>query len=91
MLEFISHQNDRPDNTSLMDDFLQPHQDKAKEKDESLSVMLKNKDVDTIFAKNHFELIVESIFREFKNSFDKNYTDNTEHVKRKDIFRHNLR
>ena len=90
MLEFISHQNERPDNTSLTDN-LQPHQDKAKEKDESLSVMLKNTAVDTIVGKNHFELIVESIFREFKNSFDKNYTDDTEHVERKDIFRHNLR
>lgn len=90
MLEFISHQNERPDNASLTDN-LQPHQDKAKEKDESLSVMLKNTAVDTIVGKNHFELIVESIFREFKNSFDKNYTDDTEHVKRKDIFRHNLR
>lgn len=40
---------------------------------------------------NHFEYIVESIFNDFKNVFSKKYNDSVEHIKRKDIFRHNLR
>ena len=42
-------------------------------------------------AKHHFEYIVETLFREFKNKFEKDYDGELEHVKRKDIFRHNMR
>ena len=40
---------------------------------------------------NHFEFVVEKIFTDYKNLFQKEYKDPKEHVKRKDIFRHNLR
>ncbi|XP_047134693.1 uncharacterized protein LOC100204117 isoform X2 [Hydra vulgaris] len=41
--------------------------------------------------KTHFEFVVEILFSQFKNSFSKDYSNHTEHVKRKDIFRHNVR
>uniref|UniRef100_A0A7M5X5G9 Uncharacterized protein n=1 Tax=Clytia hemisphaerica TaxID=252671 RepID=A0A7M5X5G9_9CNID len=40
---------------------------------------------------NHFEFVVEKIFTDYKNLFQKEYKNEKEHVKRKDIFRHNLR
>ena len=39
----------------------------------------------------HYEFIVEKIFSDYKDIFKKEYKDEMEHVKRKDIFRHNLR
>jgi len=40
---------------------------------------------------DHFEFIVEKIFKDYKDIFQKEYKDEKEHVKRKDIFRHNFR
>lgn len=42
-------------------------------------------------GKKHYEFIVEKIFKDYKDIFKKEYKDEMEHVKRKDIFRHNLR
>jgi len=40
---------------------------------------------------DHFEFIVEKIFKDYKDIFQKEYKNEKEHVKRKDIFRHNFR
>jgi len=83
MLEFISHQNERPQK-----DTVPSNKTKSKKITEE---ELEKDSANENLVKNHFELVVETIFREYKNSFNKNYADDLEHVKRKDIFRHNLR
>ena len=42
-------------------------------------------------VQNHFELVVDVIFKNYKSVFNKNYKGNNEHAKRKEIFRHNMR
>lgn len=88
MLEFISHQNE----AHIQDVLPNVTQQLPDTPDDELT---ENIDEDSAvgrhLAKHHFEYIVETLFREFKNKFEKGYNDELEHVKRKDIFRHNMR
>lgn len=75
-------------------EFMSAHQSNI-EKNTTLEVMDNSNIID--YKSNqtndagHFEFIVEKIFKDYKDIFQKEYKDEKEHVKRKDIFRHNLR
>lgn len=88
MLEFISHQNGHV-MTAVNNDTNKVTMTSSD--DEIPENFAYDTEEGKRLGSHHFELVIETVFRDFKNLFNKNYKDDVEHVKRKDIFRHNLR
>ena len=88
MLEFMSHDNEQ---NQLNENISQPIEKQPVDMKSTDDLEFGDISEQPGHEKNHYEFVVESVFRDFKNLFEKNYTDDIEHVKRKDIFRHNMR
>ncbi len=73
------------------DDTLEEPQTESPIKTENNVTMETDYEDETMTKLEQYEHIVEDLFSSFKQDFRKNYDSSSEHEKRKNIFRHNMR